>query len=108
MLTYEKIIKNDHIKFKQIDWQEKFNQNSNQPQVIEAWMIRGTKTEQKYNKVYIHAFPRSEADAEQVRHKIKRQSSKRCAKSPPKAITLYLANWMLIISTLPPTRISAE
>lgn len=108
MLTYEKIIKNDHIEFKQIDWQEKLNQNSNQPQVIEAWMIGGTKTEQKYYKVYIHAFPRNEADAEQVRRKIKRQSSKRCAKNPPKAITLYLANWMLIISTLPPTRISAE
>lgn len=108
MLTYEKIINNDHIEFKQIDWQEKLNQNSNQPQVIEAWMIGGTKTEQKYYKVYIHAFPRSEADAEQVRRKIKRQSSKRCAKNPPKAITLYLANWMLIISTLPPTRISAE
>ncbi len=58
--------------------------------------------------MYVHAIPRSEVDAAQVRRKIKRKSIKSSAKNVPKAITLYLANWMLIVSTIPVDRISTE
>lgn len=56
---------------------------------------------------YLHAFRLSESAAEKARRKMGKKASKRC-RSTPKPNTLYLAGWMLLLTSFDPEEMSAE
>ncbi len=58
-------------------------------------------------KAYLHAFRLSESAAEKARRKMGTKASKRC-RPAPKPDTLYLAGWMLLLTSFDPEEMSAE
>lgn len=56
---------------------------------------------------YLHAFRLSESAARKARRKIRRRASKD-SRGTPSADTLYLADWMIILTSFTPEQVSAE
>lgn len=56
---------------------------------------------------YLHAYRLSESAAEKARRKVRRRASKQ-SRGTPKADTLYLAGWMLVLTSFKPEQVSAE
>lgn len=58
-------------------------------------------------EAYLHAYRLSESAAQEARRKMLRSASKR-SRPTPKADTLYLAGWMILLTSFKPERMSAE
>lgn len=58
-------------------------------------------------EAYLHAYRLSESATKEARRKMLRLASKR-SRPPPKADTLYLAGWMILLTSFKPERMSAE
>jgi hypothetical protein len=58
-------------------------------------------------EAYLHAFRLSESAAQRARRKIRRRASKD-SRGTPTADTLYLADWMIVITSFKPEHVSAE
>ena len=56
---------------------------------------------------YLHAYRLSESAAEKARRKVRRRASK-ASRPTPKADTLYLAEWMILLTSFKPEQVSAE
>lgn len=63
----------------------------------------GTETQE----VFLHAFSLSESAAQRARRKIRRRASKD-SRGTPKADTLYLAEWIIVLTSFKPEQVSAE
>jgi hypothetical protein len=63
----------------------------------------GTATQE----AFLHAFRLSESAAQRARRKIRRRASKD-SRGTPKADTLYLAEWMIVLTSFKPEQVSAE
>lgn len=57
-------------------------------------------------EVFLHAFRLSESAATRARRKIRRRASKD-SRGTPKAETLYLADWMIVLTSFKPEQVSA-
>lgn len=58
-------------------------------------------------EAFLHAFRLSESAAQKARRKIRRRSSKD-SRPTPKADTLYLADWMIVLTSFKPEQVSAR
>lgn len=56
---------------------------------------------------YLHAFRLSAAAAEKARRKVRRRASKQ-SRGTPRADTLYMAEWMIVLTSFKPEQVSAE
>lgn len=56
---------------------------------------------------YLHAYRLSESAAQKARRKIRRRASK-ASRGTPGADTLYLADWMIILTSFKPEQVSAD
>jgi Transposase DDE domain len=56
---------------------------------------------------YLHAYRLSDSTVEKARRKMKQKASKRCRPAPT-ADTLYLAGWMLLLTSFDPKEMLAE
>lgn len=57
--------------------------------------------------VFLHAFRLSESAAHRARRKVRRRATKASRRTPGKD-TLYLAEWMIILTSFPPEKLSAR
>lgn len=57
--------------------------------------------------VFLHAFRLSESAAQRARRKVHRRATKASRRTPGKD-TLYLAEWMIILTSFSPEKVSAE
>ena len=58
-------------------------------------------------EAYLHAYRLSESAAKEARRKMLRSASKR-SRPTPKANTIYLAGWMILLTSFKPEQMSAE
>ena len=83
-----------------IDWHQQLISRSEKNQVIECYMILGDKS----IKVYVHAIAKNTKVAENERREMMTFAKKNGRKV--RAQTLYLTNWMLVFTTIPPQVLS--
>lgn len=76
-----------------------------QPQVSFALQVREDKSGQAI-PVWIHALHLSEQQCNRARRHAKRQAARKG--QTPRAQTLFLSEWVLVLTTLPPEELSAE
>lgn len=58
-------------------------------------------------EVYLHAFRLSESAAQRARRKVRRRAQKQ-SRVTPEAETLYLADWMIVLTSFQPEQVSGE
>lgn len=76
-----------------------------QPRVRFALQVRDEQSGQTL-PVWIHALPRNAQPCKRARRRAKRQARRRGR--TPRAQTLFLSEWVLVLTTLPPEELSAE
>lgn len=76
-----------------------------QPRLSFALQVREDKSGQTI-PVWIHALHLNEPECNRARRRAKRQASRKG--QTPRAQTLFLSEWVLVLTTLPPEELSAE
>ncbi len=72
---------------------------------VTCWVkiVSGSET----HEAYLHAYRLSESASQRARRKIKRRASK-SSRGKPSPDTLYLADWVIILTSLSPEQVSAQ
>ena len=85
-----------------IDWVEQLKKSPYRKQTIECYMVLGNKR----IKGYVHAIPRNTFVAESERRERLKEAKRKGSFVKPE--TLYLLQWMLVFSSIPPNIVDID
>lgn len=85
-----------------VDWEDRLQRLNKQPGHFPVYLCRGNQR----IPVYVHAMPLPPEKAEQARRQAKKRAQKKGRTASYK--TLYLSEWVLVLTSLPPTLLDTE